>query len=219
MVHYTKLRYQMMPYIYSLAGMTYFNDYTIMRALVMDFGKDAATHNISDQYMFGPNLMVCPVYQYKATSRDVYFPAGTNWYNYDTGEYVTGGKSIKVSAPYERMPLFVQEGSILPMGNDIQTTKEAQTDLTIKVYTGKNGEFTLYEDEGVNYNYENGAYSTIKFSYDDASQQLTVDDVKGEYTGMAKDRIFKIEWITKGKKNTISEVKYSGKKLSVKRAE
>ncbi|WP_407933619.1 TIM-barrel domain-containing protein, partial [Dysgonomonas sp.] len=111
MVHYTKLRYQMMPYIYSLAGMTYFNDYTIMRALVMDFGKDAATHNISDQYMFGPNLMVCPVYQYKATSRDVYFPAGTNWYNYDTEEYVTGGKSVKVSAPYERMPLFVQEGS------------------------------------------------------------------------------------------------------------
>ena len=219
MVHYTKLRYQMMPYIYSLAGMTYFNDYTIMRALVMDFGKDAATHNISDQYMFGPNLMVCPVYQYKATSRDVYFPAGTNWYNYDTEEYVTGGKTVKVSAPYERMPLFVQEGSILPMGNDIQTTKQNQTDLTIKVYTGKNGEFTLYEDEGVNYNYENGAYSTIKFSYDDASQQLTVDDVKGEYTGMAKDRIFKIEWITKGKKNTISEVKYSGKKLSVKRAE
>lgn len=219
MVHYTKLRYQMMPYIYSLAGMTYFNDYTIMRALVMDFGKDTATHNISDQYMFGPNLMVCPVYQYKATSRDVYFPASTNWYNYDTGEYVTGGKSIKVSAPYERMPLFVQEGSILPMGNDIQTTKEAQTDLTIKVYTGKNGEFTLYEDEGVNYNYENGAYSTIKFSYDEASQQLTVDDIKGEYAGMAKDRILKVEWITKGKKNTISEVKYLGKKISVKRAE
>lgn len=219
MVHYTKLRYQMMPYIYSLAGMTYFNDYTIMRALVMDFGKDAATHNISDQYMFGPNLMVCPVYQYKATSRDVYFPAGTNWYNYDTGEYVTGGKSIKVSAPYERMPLFVQEGSILPMGNDIQTTKEAQTDLTIKVYTGKNGEFTLYEDEGVNYNYENGAYSIIKFSYDEASQQLTVDDIKGEYAGMAKDRTLKVEWITKGKKNTISEVKYSGKEISVKRAE
>lgn len=219
MVHYTKLRYQMMPYIYSLAGMTYFNDYTIMRALVMDFGKDSATHNISDQYMFGPNLMVCPVYQYKATSRDVYFPAGTNWYNYDTGEYVTGGKSIKVSAPYERMPLFVQEGSILPMGNDIQTTKEAQTDLTIKVYTGKNGEFTLYEDEGVNYNYENGAYSIIKFSYDEASQQLTVDDIKGEYAGMAKDRILKVEWISKGKKNTISEVKYLGKKISVKRVE
>lgn len=219
MVHYTKLRYQMMPYIYSLAGMTYFNDYTIMRALVMDFGKDAATHNISDQYMFGPNLMVCPVYQYKATSRDVYFPAGTNWYNYDTGEYVTGGKSVKVSAPYERMPLFVQEGSILPMGNDIQTTKEAQTDLTIKVYTGKNGEFTLYEDEGVNYNYENGAYSTIKFSYDEASQQLTIDDIKGEYAGMAKDRILKVEWISKGKKNTISEVKYLGKKISVKRVE
>ncbi|MDR2948920.1 MAG: DUF5110 domain-containing protein [Prevotella sp.] len=219
MVYYNKLRYQMMPYIYSLAGMTWFNDYTIMRALVMDFGNDAVTHNISDQYMFGPNLMACPVYTYKATSRDVYFPANTNWYDFETQEYITGGKTEKVAAPYERMPLYVQEGSILPMGKDIQTTKEIQSDLNVKIYTGKNGEFNLYEDEGVNYNYEKGAYSTIKFNYDESSKTLTIDDIKGEYTGMPKDRTFNIEWIAKGKKNTVSEVKYEGKKVTVKMAE
>nr|WP_255495267.1 TIM-barrel domain-containing protein [Dysgonomonas sp. 521] len=219
MVYYTKLRYRMMPYIYSLAGMTWFNDYTIMRAMVMDFGGDAITHNISDQYMFGPSLMVCPVYTYKSTSRDVYFPANTNWYNYETGEYITGGKTMKVSAPYERIPLFVKEGAILPMGTDIQSTKEVQADLTVKVYTGKDGEFTLYEDEGVNYNYEKDAYSTIKFSYDEASKVLTIDDIKGEYNGMPKDRTFNIEWIVKGKKNTASEVKYNGKKVTVKISE
>ena len=215
MVYYTKMRYQLMPYIYSLAGMTYFNDYTIMRAMVMDFGNDAITHNISDQYMFGPHLMVCPVYTYKATSRDVYFPANSNWYDYESGEYITGGKTVKVSAPYQRIPLYVREGSILPMGEVIRSTKEVQADLTIKVYTGKDGKFTLYEDEGVNYNYEKGAYSTIKFSYDEASKMLTIDDVKGEYAGMPKNRTIKVEWIVKGEKNTTSEVKYNGQKTTV----
>ena len=126
---------------------------------------------------------------------------------------------MKVAAPYERIPLYVQEGSILPMGKDIQTTKEIQSDLNVKIYTGKNGEFNLYEDEGVNYNYEKGAYSTIKFNYDESSKTLTIDDIKGEYTGMPKNRTFNIEWIAKGKKNTVSEVKYEGKKVTVKMAE
>lgn len=219
MVYYTKLRYRLMPYIYSLAGMTYFNDYTIMRAMVMDFGYDAVTHNISDQYMFGPNLMACPVYTYKATSRDVYFPANTNWYNFETQEYITGGKTVKVSAPYERIPLYVKEGAILPMGKDIQTTKETQSDLTIKVYTGKNGEFSLYEDEGVNYNYEKDAYSFIKFSYDEASRTFTIDDIKGQYPGMPKERTFKIEWISKDKVIVGSDVKYVGRKIQLKAGE
>ena len=219
MVYYTKLRYRLMPYIYSLAGMTYFNDYTIMRAMVMDFGYDAITHNIGDQYMFGPNLMACPVYTYKATSRDVYFPANTNWYNFETQEYITGGKTVKVSAPYERIPLYVKEGAILPMGKDIQTTKETQSDLTIKVYTGKNGEFSLYEDEGANYNYEKDAYSFIKFSYDEASRTLTIDDIKGQYPGMPKERTFKIEWISKDKAIVGSDVKYVGHKIQLKAGE
>ncbi|MFT4223167.1 TIM-barrel domain-containing protein [Dysgonomonas sp.] len=218
MVYYTNLRYQMMPYIYSLAGMTYFNDYTIMRALVMDFTDDSNTHNISDQYMFGPNLMVCPVYKYKSTSRNVYFPAGAGWYDYETGKYITGGQSQNVVAPYERIPLFVKEGAILPMGKKIQSTKEVQNDLTLKVYTGANGEFTIYEDEGVNYNYEKGAYSTIKLVYDEVSETLTIEDRKGEYPGMAKERVFTIEWISKDKKKTSTEIIYAGKKIEIERS-
>jgi alpha-D-xyloside xylohydrolase len=216
MVYYDKLRYRLMPYIYSLAGMTYFNDYTIMRALVMDFTADKNTHNLSDQYMFGPALMVCPVYTYKATSRAVYFPAGTNWYDYETNQHIAGGQTLTVAAPYERIPLFVREGSILPVGKEIQSTKEVQTDLTLKVYTGANGEFTLYEDEGVNYNYEKGAYSTIKFSYDETSKTLTISDRNGEYPEMVEKRTFIIEWITPNKKNFTSEVTYNGSKLVTK---
>jgi alpha-D-xyloside xylohydrolase len=219
MVYYTKLRYRMMPYIYSLAGMTYFNDYTIMRALVMDFGADTATHSVGDQYMFGSNLMVCPVYAYKATSRDVYFPANTNWYDFETGEYITGGRTVNVAAPYERIPLFVREGSILPTGGEIQSTKEIQADLNIRIYTGKDGTFTLYEDEGVNYNYENGAYSTIRFDYNEESQTLTVGETKGAYAGMPEERILTVEWIGKGGKNTASKIKYTGEKVSIKMAE
>lgn len=219
MVYYTKLRYQMMPYIYSLAGMTYFNDYTIMRALVMDFGRDIKTHNISDQYMFGPDIMVCPVYSYKATSRNAYFPATTNWYDFESNKYITGGQTLNVSAPYERIPLYIKEGAILPMGKDIQTTKEIQKDLILKVYTGANGEFTLYEDEGVNYNYEKDAYSTIKFTYDEATKTLSIGDAKGEYEGMPKERIFRVEWITKDGKTSVSEVKYTGKANEIKMAQ
>ena len=218
MVYYTKLRYQLMPYIYSLAGMTYMNDYTIMRALVMDFTDDAKTHNISDQYMFGPSIMVCPVYTYKSTSRDIYFPVGSNWYDFESEKYITGGQTLNIAAPYERIPLFVKEGAIIPSGKDIQNTTESQADnITLSVYTGKDGEFTLYEDEGVNYNYEKGAYATIDIKYDEASRSLTIGDVKGNYTGMPTQRLFNIKWISKdGRKGEIKEVKYEGKSITVK---
>lgn len=215
MVYYAKLRYRMMPYVYSLAGMTYFDDYTIMRALVTDFGADTVTHNIGDQYMFVPNLMICPVYGYKSASGKVYFPSDTNWYDFETGEYITGGRTVDVAAPYERIPLFAREGSILPTGGEIQSTKDHQVDLHVGVYTGKDGTFTLYEDEGVNYNYENGAYSTVRFDYNEESKTLTIGETKGAYAGMSKERIFTVEWIAKGRKNIVSKVKYTGKTIDV----
>jgi len=218
MNYYTKLRYRLMPYIYSLAGMTYFNDYTIMRALVMDFGNDAKVHNISDQYMFGPSLMACPVHEYKARSRDVYFPQGSNWYDFESKKYINGGQTLKVEAPYERMPLYVRAGSILPMGRDIQTTKESQSDnILLQVYTGADGEFTLYEDEGTNYNYEKGSYLTINLKYNENDKALTISDANGKYNGMPQKRTFRIEWITNdGKAHSVSTVEYEGKMLNVK---
>jgi len=106
MLYYDKLRYRLMPYIYSLAGMTWLNDYTIMRALVMDFPGDAKVREISDQYMFGPALMVCPVYEYEARNRNVYFPGNEGWYDVYSGSYIAGNQTISVDAPYERMPLL-----------------------------------------------------------------------------------------------------------------
>lgn len=217
MVYYDKLRYRLMPYIYSLAGMTHFNDYTIMRAMVMDFGTDAKTYNIDDQYMFGPDLMVCPVYTYKSTSRSVYFPENTNWYDFETGRYIKGGKVETVAAPYERIPLFVREGAILPFGKDIQNTKQSQADyIQLKIYAGKDGEFTIYEDEGVNYNYEKGQFAKIKINYDEKNKTVTIADIEGGYSGMPTSRNFEIELITKdNQKQTPKIIQYSGKKLSI----
>ena len=199
MVYYDKLRYRLMPYIYSLAGMTHFNDYTIMRPLIMDFNGDSKVNNIGDQYMFGPSLMAAPVYKYRARDREIYFPESCGWYDFYSGKFLNGGQKVRVDAPYERLPLFVREGSIIPVGPEIQYTDEKPVDpLTLWVYTGKNCRFTLYEDEGTNYNYEKGAYSTIGFSFDNDKGILTIGDRKGEFTGMIKSRKINVIWITPG---------------------
>ncbi len=198
MLYYNKLRYRLMPYIYSITGAVYHNDYTIMRGLAMDFPSDVKVRNIADQYMFGPALMICPVYQYKERQRDVYFPDQVGWYNLYSGEYVEGGQKISVTAPYERMPVFVREGSIIPVGPEIEFTGEkpdAPDDLY--VYTGKDASFELYEDEGTNYNYEKGKFSKIKFTYSEESQKLTIQKREGEFEGMLKDRIFRVIFITR----------------------
>lgn len=217
MLYYTQLRYRLMPYIYSLAGKSYFDDYTIMRGLIMDFGTDKNVVNIGDQYMFGNALMVCPVYEYKARSREVYFPANTGWYNLQNGKFVAGGQKLTVAAPYDQMPVYVAAGSIIPMGKVIQNTTQAQNDLTIYVYAGKNGKFTLYEDENVNYNYENGKFSKIEFTYNDAKKSLSIAKCEGSFTGMEKQRKFRIVYINSNNQQGIDdktekavEVTYTG---------
>lgn len=190
-VYYTKLRYYLMPYIYSMAGMTYFNDYTIMRPLVMDFASDPNVLNIGDSYMFGPSLLVSPVYQYGQRQREIYFPKANGWYDFYTGNYFTGGETRKVEAPYERIPLYVKAGSILPVGKEQQYTGQYPDDvIRLFVYEGADADFTIYEDEGTNYNYEKGAYSTIRLHYDDAKKELTIGERKGEFKGMLKQRRF-----------------------------
>jgi alpha-D-xyloside xylohydrolase len=225
MVYYDKLRYRLMPYIYSLAGMTYFNDYTIMRPLIMDFKGDQKVNNIGDQYMFGPSLMVAPVYKYKARTREVYFPVTCGWYDFYSGKYIKGGQKQNVEAPYSTIPLFVREGTILPVGPEIQYTGEKSADpLTLFVYTGKDCVFTLYEDEGTNYNYEKGSFSNIRFSYNEEKKELIIDDRSGKFAGMPYSRIFNIIFIGKDKpvmfnpdikpEKTIS---YDGNRVIVKR--
>ncbi|MDR1344516.1 MAG: DUF5110 domain-containing protein, partial [Tannerellaceae bacterium] len=173
MKYYNELRYRLLPYIYSLAGMTYTDDYTIMRALVMDYPGDRETYGIGDQFMFGSALMACPVYEYKARCREVYFPEGI-WYDFYTGRSFSGGRRLAADAPYEKMPLFVRAGSIIPTGDLIQSTAEAQEDIYIYVYAGADGSFKLYEDNGLTYEYERGGYSVIPLEYDDRSRTLVI---------------------------------------------
>ena len=196
MLYYNKLRYRLMPYIYSLAGMTWFNDYTMMRALVMDFPGDNNVINISDQYMFGPAIMACPVYEYKARSREVYFPSNEGWYNLFTGDFIEGGQTLTVDAPYDKIPLYASAGSIIPYGPEMMHSNEKQAEeITLYVYAGKDGSFTLYEDEGVNYNYENGEFANITFIFNDADKTLEIGDRQGDFAGMLKERTFNIVYV------------------------
>ena len=215
-VYYTKLRYRLMPYIYSLAGLTYHEDYTIMRPLVMDFMADANVLNIGDTYMFGPAFMVAPVYEYGARSREVYFPECEGWYDYYTGKFINGGTRQIVAAPYERMPLYVRAGSIVPIGPDMQWSDEKPADvLDIYVYEGADASYTLYEDENVNYNYEKGLYSMVTFTYDEAAKTLLISDRKGEFPGMLKERVFNVIPVSKTGKGKTKVVNYTGSALSL----
>jgi alpha-D-xyloside xylohydrolase len=195
MVYYTKLRYRLLPYIYSMAAKSYFDDYTIMRGLVMDFPEDRTAQLVADQYMFGPSIMVAPVYEYNARKRDVYFPVGTNWFDFYSGKKYYGGQKQAVDAPLDRMPLFVKEGSIVLSGPVIQHTSEKQDPLTIYIFPGKNASIELYEDEGTNYNYELGKFATVPITYDEATRNLSIWKREGHYPGMPEKRKFEIVWV------------------------
>lgn len=224
MLYYNKLRYRLLPYIYSLAGMTYHDNYTIMRGLVMDFGKDTAVLNIGDQFMMGPSLLINPVYEYGQRSKDLYLPKGQGWYDLYSGKRYEGGQKIIADAPYETMPVYVKEGSIIPFGPELQYTNEKPADtISLYVYTGKNASFDLYEDAGTNYDYEKGKYATISFSYDERSGSLTIGERKGSYQGMISKRIFRIVPISADRSQSLNleakgdkEVKYDGKKIKIK---
>jgi alpha-D-xyloside xylohydrolase len=195
-VKYNKLRYRLMPYIYSLAGKVYLEDYTIMRGLVMDFPGDPEARDIGDQYMFGPALMVCPVYKYQAREREIYFPGKGGWFDLQSPRFIEGGRFQDVSAPYEQIPLFVQAGTILPVGPDIQYVGEKPgAPLTLWIYGGADAQFTLYEDEGLNYNYEQGAYSMIPLSWNEDAKTLVIGQREGSFEGMPDERTFHVVFV------------------------
>ena len=232
-----KMRYSLLPYIYSLAHDVNANNGTYQRALMMDFKADRNVWNIGNEFMFGRSLLVAPVLEAKYTperamsksraqigdvdftapkSTKVYLPAGTNWYDYETLKMYEGGKEIEREVNISSIPLFVKAGSILPIGPDVQySTEKPWDDLEILVYAGADGKFTLYEDEFDNYNYEKGAYSTIDFTYNNKSRQFTVEARKGEYDGMIKERTFRVVLIKNGNRYDAKTVNYSGKRVKI----
>jgi alpha-D-xyloside xylohydrolase len=224
---YINLRYSLLPYIYSTSWAVTANQSSMTRALVMDFASDKQALDINDEYMFGKSILVCPVTKplynkdgkedFSAVkTKEIYLPKGADWFDFWTGEKLVGGQKINREVPFDLMPLYVKAGSVLPFGPKVQYAAEKKWDnLEIRVYPGANGEFTLYEDENDNYNYEKGAFSTIKFTWNDAKKALTIDDRKGTFTGMLVERKFNI--VIVGDKNSVNKlIAYNGKKVSVK---
>ena len=246
LVDAVKMRYRLMPYIYSTARQVSENDDSFMRALFMDFKDDRNTWDNNRQFMFGRNLLVCPVVDPLYTEErivmtdemsgwdrnadgaqgdwkpvewnqektyEVYLPDGTKWYDFWTNELIGGGVKLQAAAPISRSPLYVKAGSILPLGQDMQYVNEKPWDyITLNVYPGADGEFTLYEDEGDGYDYLEGKFTEIPMKWNDRSRTLTIGARKGDYDGMLKSRTFKV--VTPD--GSSKEVTYTGKKLNVK---
>jgi alpha-D-xyloside xylohydrolase len=173
LIKYLKLRYQLLPYIYSLAYNTYLTGAPFLRALFLDFPHDPKVADLGDEYMFGPAFLVAPVTDQGATTRMVYLPAGVDWYNYWTNDRVHGGQTIAVDAPIDTLPLFVRAGSILPLGEPIENTKQVQRITKLRSYRGASGDFTLYRDDGETYAYDKGECSITHLHWDDAAQLLS----------------------------------------------
>ncbi len=242
MVDAVRLRYRLLPYIYSMAGDCVQNSGTMMRALVMDYAADKKASRLNDEYLFGRNLLVKPVtdplYTWKDSGKkghtiypdvkkaaapvEVYLPQGNKWYDFWSNAQYEGGQTIQRLCPIDIMPVFVKAGTVLPFGPEVQYSSEKPWDeLEIRVYPGANGEFTLYEDEGDNYNYEKGKFSEIKFSWDDAGHALTIAPRKGSFKGMIQNRKFHIVLVgtDSGAGNQSMKanktVDYSGKAMTV----
>lgn len=232
---YIHLRYSLLPYIYSASWDVTANHSSMMRALVMDFADDKKALDINDEYMFGKSILVCPVTNAMYSNenkedfstiklKELYLPAGTDWFDFWTGDKHIGGKMVTKETPLDIMPLYVKAGSILPVAPRVQFATEKKWDvLEIRIYKGANGEFTLYEDENDNYNYEKGMFSTIKFTWNDAKNTLTINDRSGSYPGIISERNFSIICVTPNKglgmgsvEKSDKGVNYTGKKVVVK---
>ncbi len=232
---FINLRYRLLPYIYSDSWDVTSNQSSMMRALMMDFPKDKQALDINDQYLFGKSILVCPVttsmYSKDTNedfstigSKELYLPKGSDWFDFWTGNKLVGGQNIKKETPLDIMPLYIKAGTILPVGPKVQFATEKKWDnLEIRVYEGANGEFTLYEDENDNYNYEKGIYSTITFSWDDAKKTLTINNRKGTFPGMLSQRKFNVVKVATGYGTGMDEVgkynkvvDYTGMKVVIK---
>ncbi|HZE28317.1 MAG TPA: glycoside hydrolase family 31 protein [Terriglobales bacterium] len=224
LVNFDRLRYRLLPYIYSLAWKTTSQGYTPMRPLVMDFRGDVRAENIGDQFMYGPAFLVNPVTEPAASTRRLYLPQA-RWYDFWSGASADGGQAVDAAAPLERMPLYIRAGSIVPMGPDQEWSTQKQADpIELRVYRGADADFTLYEDENDSYHYEKGVYATIPFHWDEAQQVLTIGERHGKFPGMLGNRAFRIVFV--GDNHGVGvgptdqpdkTVQYSGEGISVTR--
>jgi alpha-D-xyloside xylohydrolase len=190
---YDDFRHRLLPYTYSMAWQVTNAGSTLMRALPLDFRIDAKACSISDEYMFGAAFLVSPVTEPKATTRTVYLPQGSGWYDFWTGQKSQGGQEVQAATPLAQIPLHIREGSILPLGPVVQYAGEKPADpIELRVYPGQDGHFDLYEDEGDSYRYEQGARAIIPLTWDEKAQTLTLGGRRGSFPGMLKERTFRV---------------------------
>lgn len=235
LVQFIRLRYRLLPYIYSVSSWVTLFDYTMVRALPFDFRHDPRTFDIDDQFLFGPNFLVNPVLQpmywsagsrpleVSEKSRSVYLPEGCDWYDFWTGRRYTGGQTIRARASLDTMPLFVRAGAIVPMGPEVQYTEEGtDSPIELRIYRGQNGNFTYYEDAGDGYEYEKGAFATISIHWEEQSRKLIFGKRAGVYPGMKKLIHFAVVMVDEGKGCGLLEdgesaviVKYDGSEQEV----
>ena len=216
------LRYRLLPYIYSTSWEVTSNGGSLMRALFSDFPEDKKVTDIGDEYMFGKSILVAPVIS-EVKRRSLYLPEGTQWIDFWTGEKQKGGQEISREAPIDIIPLYVKAGSIIPAGPSVQfATEKSWDDLQVRDLSGCDGEFTLYEDEDDNYNYEKGKYTTVRMTWSDKDRQLTIHPRQGSYGGMLQNRNFRIVVVDNLKglgldnESYTVNVEYKGKKLNIK---
>jgi alpha-D-xyloside xylohydrolase len=223
LIRYDKLRYRLMPYIYSLAWKVTNEDYTIQRPLVMDFRSDEKTWNIGDEFMFGSAILVNPVLKADVTHRGVYLPPSPAWYDFWTGAATPGGQEIEAEAPLDRMPLYVRAGSILPMGPEIEyAAQNPGGPIELRIYRGADGQFNLYDDAGDSYDYEKGQHSVIPLRWNDRASVLTIGTREGSYPGMVETRAFRIVLVGSAHGTGVEvtgkadkEITYDGKETKV----
>jgi alpha-D-xyloside xylohydrolase len=220
---YIRLRYRLLPYIYSASWQVTSAGGTMLRPLMMDFGDDINALDVGDQFLFGPEIMVSPVTEAHAATRSVYLPGRGDWYDFWTGKRMAGGQRIEAASPIETLPLFVRAGSILPLGPVVQYVSEKPADpIELRVYRGADGAFTLYEDQGDGYKYEKGAFATIPLTWNESSGTLTIGARSGAFPGMLKERTFRVVFVDEnygvgGNETERADaiVRYSGKMVVV----
>ena len=225
MVGYNRLRYRLMPYIYTIAADTWHKDGTMMRGLAMDFPADRKGWDVDDEYMFGPAFLVAPVTEFKARSRQVYLPAGAGWYDWATGAFAQGGQTVRAEAPREWMPLYVRAGSIVPTGPAIQYVGERPGGpIVLHVFTGADGSFSLYEDDGTSPDYKAGKFARVPLRWDEASGTLTIGARQGSYDGMPAKRAISVRFHVPGRaetpdfdENPAAGFVYTGREITVRR--